>query len=404
MAEQSHWRQAGRACRSFGAAALFALALTGCELVPTAPVAVAAPMPVQTAEAKPQVRPQAPPTLPVQPTLPDEASLHRIAVLVPTSGTNAGVGRSIANAANLALLDTGAERIRITIYDTAKGAAGAAAKALADGNGLFLGPLLAEDVRAVAPVARRAGVPVVAFSNDTTVAASGVYLMGFTPANSVARVVDHARGAGARRFASVVPEGVYGRRASEALIRAVTRAGGTLVGTVPAGHGSVALRSAATRLASFGDYDALLIADSGRDAAALAPLLRSSDARILGTELWAAEEGLGAAPALRGAWYAAPSDAMFNQMRTRYRARYGANPYRLASLGYDAVLMTLRIARDWQPGRPFPEGELRSPRGFPGLDGPFRFNGDGVAERALEVREVTAEGSVIVSPAPRGFD
>jgi hypothetical protein len=95
---------------------------------------------------------------------------------------------------------------------------------------------------------------------------------------------------------------------------------------------------------------------------------------------------------------------MFNQLRTRYRARFGANPYRLASLGYDAVLMTLRIARDWRSGSPFPEGELRNPQGFPGLDGAFRFGADGVAERALEVREVTASGTIVVSPAPRGFN
>jgi ABC-type branched-subunit amino acid transport system substrate-binding protein len=400
MAELSPVRQARRAWNAFAAGALLSLGLGGCQLVPTAPApSVAAPAaPVAQAEPEP-FRPQ-----PVQPRLPAaDGTRHRIAVLVPTSGANAGVGQSIANAANLALLDTGGERIRITIYDTAKGAAGAAAQALADGNQLFLGPLLAEDVRAVAPVARNAGVPVVAFSNDISVAASGVYLMGFTPGQSIARVVDYARSKGARRFAALVPEGIYGRRASQAMIQSVQGGGGTLVGTLPIGHGSVALKSAATRLASLGNYDAVLIADSGRTAASLAPLLRGTSARILGTELWSAEGGLGATPALRGAWYAAPSDAMFDQLQTRYRARFPGNPYRLATLGYDAVLMTLRIARDWQPGRPFPEGELRNPRGFPGLDGPFRFDSQGIAERALEIREVTVNGTIVVSPAPRGF-
>jgi hypothetical protein len=199
-----------------------------------------------------------------------------------------------------------------------------------------------------------------------------------------------------------VPEGIYGRRASEAMIQSVRGGGGALLGTVPIGRGAIAMKSAATRIGSFGGLDAVLIADSGRTAAQIAPLL-SGDVRLLGTELWAAENDLGATPSLRGAWFAAPSDTMFDQLRTRYRPRYGANPYRLASLGYDAVLMTLRIARDWRPGTQFPEGELRDPRGFPGLDGPFRFAADGVAERALEVREVTAAGSVVVSPAPRGF-
>jgi ABC-type branched-subunit amino acid transport system substrate-binding protein len=355
----------------------------------------------QAEQARVQPQPQAAP-----PLAPIAGTNHRIAVLVPTSGPNSGVGQSIANAANLALLDTGGERIRITVYDTAKGAAAAANQALADGNRLFLGPLLAEDVRAVAPAARRAGVPVVAFSNDTSIAGSGVYLMGFTPGQSILRVVDHARAEGAGRFAALVPDGVYGRRSSQAMIEAVQRGGGTLVGNVPLGRNAVAWRGAATRLASFGAFDAVLIADSGRTAAAVAPLLRgqSAGARILGTELWSTEDSLGATPALRGAWYAAASDTMFNQLRTRYRTRFGANPYRLSTLGYDAVLMTLRIARDWRSGQPFPEGELRDPRGFPGLDGQFRFGPDGVAERLLEVREVTATGTIVVSPAKRGFD
>jgi len=42
--------------------------------------------------------------------------------------------------------------------------------------------------------------------------------------------------------------------------------------------------------------------------------------------------------------------------------------------------------------------------GFVGVDGAFRFARDGVAEHALEVREVNANGSTVVSPALRGFN
>ncbi len=53
------------------------------------------------------------------------------------------------------------------------------------------------------------------------------------------------------------------------------------------------------------------------------------------------------------------------------------------------MLLTLRVARDWQPGRAFPTGQLLAvPGGFLGIDGPFRFGGTGVAERAMEVRQV----------------
>src|SRR3546814_5338472 len=94
------------------------------------------------------------------------------------SGPNAGVGNSIANATTLALLDTKTQKVRITTYDTNSGIAAAAQKAISDGNKLILGPLLADNVRAIAPVARRAGVTVISFSNDVSIAGTGVYLLG----------------------------------------------------------------------------------------------------------------------------------------------------------------------------------------------------------------------------------
>ena len=396
MTEQPHRPQARRTFLGLAACGL-AIALAGCQIVP---------------KSRPEQRPEAPPP-PQRPepepesSLPSDANRNRVAVLVPLTGANAGVGQSIANAANLALLDTGGSRIRMTVYDTGKGVQAAANQALADGNRLFLGPLRAEDVRALAPIARRAGVPVIAFSNDTDVAGDGVYLLGFTPSQSVRRVVGYARTRGLQRFAALTPEGVYGRRAGQAMIGAVGREGGRLIGMQSYDRSAASLRGAVTRLGGQGDYDAVLIADSGRMAATGAPIIRAgggASARLLGTELWSTEGDLGRTAALRGAWYAGPSDVMFNQLRTRYRARYGVNPYRLASLGYDAVLLAVRIAKDWRIGRPFPQQALRDPGGFAGVDGAFRFGSDGIAEHALEVREVTATGSTIVSPAPRSFD
>lgn len=362
----------------------------------------------------PRTRPVGPPPEPEGPTtqpegpsrLPPDETRNRVAVLVPLSGPNASLGQSILNAANLALLDTGGQRIRITAYDTARGAQAAANEAIADGSGLFLGPLLAEDVRAVAPIAARESVPVVAFSNDVSVAGDNVYVMGFNPGQSVERVVALARARGAQRFAALVPAGVYGERTSRALVRAVEAAGGSMVGIEGYERGAAALRAAATRLNARGRADAVLIADGTQVALAAIPIVRQSSPqpRILGTELWGAEANLGGNVALRGSWFAAPTDGNFGAFRTRYRARYNANPFRLASLGYDAVLLTVRIAADWPIGRRFPARALRDPGGFSGVDGAFRFGRDGVAERALEVREVTAGGTSVVSPAPRGFN
>jgi branched-chain amino acid transport system substrate-binding protein len=136
------------------------------------------------------------------------------------------------------------------------------------------------------------------------------------------------------------------------------------------------------------------------------PIIRAKgggSARVLGTELWNTEGAIGTTPALRGAWFASVSDGLYNQLATKYRARFGKSPYRLASLGYDAVLLVSRIGEDWRIGGTFPVSRLTDSGGFSGIDGAFRFNRDGIAERALEVQQAGAGGFTVVSPAPRGF-
>jgi branched-chain amino acid transport system substrate-binding protein len=356
-------------------------------------------------ETQPVLQPERPA---VNTRLPADETRNRVAVLVPLTGRDAALGRSILNAANLALLDMGGERIRITAYDTAAagGALGAANEAIAEGNGLILGPLLAEDVRAVAAVARENDVPVIAFSNDVSVAGNGVYVMGFNPGQAIDRVVAFARSRGAGSFGALVPTNVYGERAGRAMIRAVEGAGGRLIGIQTFDASVAGTRAAAARLQAQGAADAVLLADVPRAILPAVPVVRQSSPqpRLLATERWATETNIGANVVLRGAWFAAPSDALYNQFRTRYRARYNAAPYRLATLGYDSVLLAVRVAANWPVGRNFPARALREAEGFSGVDGAFRFGRDGVADRALEVREVTATGTNVVSPAPAGFN
>ena len=377
--------QAGQARRHFLLAAFGAsLLLAGC----------------QTSRGPVLPRPGGEPARPA----PTDRERNLVAVIVPTSGSDGAIGQSIANAANLALADSREQSLRITTYDSAGpgGAAGAARRALADGARLILGPLLAEDVRAAAPVARKADVPVIAFSNDEGVAGNGVYIMGFTPTQSIERVVAEARATGRSSFAALVPTGLYGQRATQAMMAAVRKSGGRMTVVEPFNRSPAAVRAAASRLKGKGNFDAVLIADSGRIAAIAAPALPQAP-KFMGTELWASDKTLGRTPALRGAWYAAAPDTRFNQLATRYRARYGKSPYRLASLGYDAVLLAVRSAKNWPVGRSFPARGLVDKGGFSGVDGNFRFGRDGIAERLLEVRQVTATGTIVVSPAARAF-
>ena len=90
--------------------------------------------------------------------------------------------------------------------------------------------------------------------------------------------------------------------------------------------------------------------------------MAEANARVLGTELWNSEASVAGKPALNGAWFASVSDNLYRQFATKYRARFGTAPFRLSSLGYDSVLLTVRIARDWPTGAAFPRTRLRDRR------------------------------------------
>lgn len=372
-------------------AAMLSMALAGCQVVPKGQGPVVAPRPVPTGAPS---------------TLPQDEGRHRIALLVPMSGANGAVGQSIANAATMALIDTNAANLRITTYDTAAGAESAAARAISDGNKLILGPLLGDDVRAVEAKARPAHVPLISFSNDRSVAARDVFVLGVIPEQSIARTLDYALAHGAKRFAAIVPNGDYGRHAQAALADRVSRAGGVLVATERYDRGNTSVISAADRLKAKGGFDTVLIADGARLSAIAAGELKTAGAalpHLLGTELWSGEEDVARATALRGAWFSTVSDSRYGRFASSYRTRFGARPYRVATLGYDGVLLTLRIARNWTPGRDFPTSSLFDEAGFLGIDGAFRFRPDGIAERAMEVRQVGAGTVTVVSPAPTQF-
>lgn len=339
-------------------------------------------------------------------SLPSDETRHRIALLVPMSGRNGAVGQSIANATTMALLDTNADNLRITTYDTAKGPEAATRQAIAEGNKLILGPLLGSNIASVTAPARAADVPVISFSNDTGAAGPDVFIMGHVPGQSIARTIQYARTQGSQNFAIIAPDGEYGARAEQAARSAVAAYGGNLVWTERFARGNTSIVSAAERLKAHGGFDTVLIADGARLAAQAARVLKSDGngaTQLLGTELWSGEGSVTRASALRGAWFSAVSDNRYKRFVDSYEARFGSQPYRIATLGYDAVLLTLRVARDWRVGRDFPDGALRNEDGFLGLDGAFRFHRNGLVERAFEVREVRDGSVVVIENAPARF-
>ena len=81
----------------------------------------------------------------------------------------------------------------------------------------------------------------------------------------------------------------------------------------------------------------------------------------------------------------------------------GSNPPRLASLAYDATLLSARLAAQGRRRDRFAEDAIADPNGYFGADGLFRLNADGTVERGLAILEIQPGGIQVIDPAPRSF-
>ncbi len=367
----------------------------------------------------------------------------QVAMLLPLSGPQAELGRAMQDAAQLAFFEVADGQFELIFEDTGgtpQQAALAAQKVLSRGASLILGPLLSTSVRAVGPLAKRAGVNVISFSTDRTVAGNGVFVMGFLPQAEVKRVVSYSASKGLTRFAAFAPENAYGRTVVGQYSRIVQQAGGTVASIAyydpaatdftnavrdfarfdaksqaggpqgqPLGSGNdeVAKRAMERLQGRSGhlSFDALLIPDGGQRLLTLAPLftyykLDPRHMRFMGTGLWD-EALIGQEPSLQGGWFAAPEPGPRENFNRRFADTYGHMPPRLATLAYDSAALAAVLARQNQ-GR-YDQATIASPSGFAGVDGIFRFSPNGLIQRGLAIMEVTQEGAKIVDPAPKTF-
>jgi ABC-type branched-subunit amino acid transport system substrate-binding protein len=333
----------------------------------------------------------------------------KVGLILPLSAAgNAGVAaQSMKNAAEMALAEFQNPNIQLLIKDDGgnpQGAQQGAQQALGEGAEIILGPLFAGSVPATAQLTRARGVSVIAFSTDSSVAGRGVYLLSFLPESDINRIVDYAAGTGKRSFAALVPDNAYGNVVEAAFKQAVGRKGGRVVGFEK--YGADRSTPARTVAQSLGQADALLLADDGDSVVATADALTAAGAnlrniQLLGTGLWD-NPRVFASQSLQGGLYAAPDPSGFRGFSGRYRAKYGAEPVRTATLTYDAVALVAALARTQGPQRFAPE-TLTNPSGFAGIDGLFRFRADGTNERGLAVMRVATGGGQAVAGSPKSF-
>jgi ABC-type branched-subunit amino acid transport system substrate-binding protein len=331
-----------------------------------------------------------------------------IAILLPLSGKLAEIGRPMARAAQLALMVPGSPVMAVKdTGGTPDGAAHAAEDAIHDGARMILGPVTSTETAQMARIAQRAGVPVLAFTNDNAQAQPGVWTLGITPGQQVRRLLGAVREAGKGPVCALLPDNDFGKAMGDELTRAAAAEGQPAPFVRMIGPDKGEIEAAVTELAGLAGpdqplpYGAILLASTGNDlkvfaSAFAAAKIDRSKVQILGPALWV--DPASGSGVMTGAWFAMPDPDSRRDLIRDFTAQYKEPPPPRADLAYDAA----SIARVLNGQGKMNASGLTQSAGFAGVDGWFALLPDGQVRRGLAVFRLERGRPVKISNAPTG--
>ncbi|MEO1542716.1 MAG: penicillin-binding protein activator [Pseudomonadota bacterium] len=341
----------------------------------------------------------------------------RIALALPVGGISqtAIVAKSLKQAAEMALFERDDPNIQLIVKDdqgTSAGATAAAKAAIGEGAEIILGPLFAGAVRPAAQAAQQSqpAVPIVAFSNDRSVAGSGAYLISFMPEPEVHRIIDFASSQGKRRYVALIPDTPYGQIVERAFRAAVARNSGMILALEKYTPQSNDMIDPAQKVLDTikqaeeigAPVDAIFLPGGPNELPSIGPLISyanidTTKVKLLGTGAWDFPN-IGRDKVFVGGWYASPDPRGWRAFSERFAKTFGQAPPRIATLAYDAVNVAIELSNA-PKGQRFTQARLTRPTGFKGVDGTIRFAADGTATRNLAILEVQRFGTTTIQSA-----
>ena len=375
---------------------------------------------------------------------------HRIAVLLPTSGPSAEIGKSIRTGIEAAALRFAPAGLQISFYDTADtDIVQTIESALSSNPEVIIGPVFADDARMLRDN-KSSRLPALSFTSDTTAMGDGVFSMGLMPSNSIEAILQEIAANSGERFIVIAPNNASGQ-----IMATATNTASNAIGLYNIGllyyteHDTDSIKNTAMNAALYTDrnyistqakeilsgiingeilsddekesittqldninrtdtlgklpYDSILFLGGGDDTKSLVSFLRyygvdTHEVKFYGTSLWQGTS-VSSDIAMNGAEFAAMPDIP-EEFTHIYESATGAKPSHIAAMGYDATMLAIGAIYATNNKLAY----LTSPSGYIGTTGLFRLRSNGFNERALEIVKLNGGGKTsVVQPAKTSF-
>ena len=371
---------------------------------------------------------------------------HTIAVLLPTSGPKAAIGKTILPAIEAAYMQFAPSELQMSFYDTgADDVHSVIENAVASNPEVIIGPVFAENAKILRDI-KPSSIPALSFTSDTSAVGDGVFSMAVIPANTIETTLQEMNARGAKSFIIMAPNSSSGHLMAGAAERisnvynidnvgvffynehdtesiknasmdaamymarnaANTRAKEILSAILNHENLSPTEKSSLSRqLERIGrtdtlgtlPYDSVLFLGSTDDTKSLASFLRYyglgvRDAQFYGTPMW--EEGdIASDLTMTGSVFATLPEIPSN-FSALYQSATNNPASRMAAIGYDATILAIGAVYSQNGVAPY----LMNAGGYVGANGLFRLRPNGLNERALQIVRLNGDGTTTVARTP----
>ena len=349
-----------------------------------------------------------------------------VSMMLPLTGTWATTGESFQKASLLALDDNPNSPVKLLFFDTESTAAGtekAYQDALAQNPNIILGPIFADEFKAL-PSPSLMNKPILGYTSDNTLLNSERASMAVLIPEQINTIVRQNCASGKRQLAVIGPEGKTGEIVMNALSEAlplcpdmklqsyalydaakpdmsedIQKILPTFINPKNKNLTNREKELLATPMNERLKFDSLLVFEEGTKLTQVMSILAFYDVapKIIPIYTLASAKAL-KDQSLNGVMMADLPQG--NTFTLKYKEAFGKAPVRLASLAYDSVGWIAKEATK----APISLKTLRDSDPYFGVDGLVRLNADGTNKRALRIVRKTTNGVTEITPAPDDLD
>ncbi len=344
----------------------------------------------------------------------------KIAILVPLSGTYAKIGRELLDSAQLALFDLKHKNITLVPVDTGNNnnakASSAAELLISQNIKIAIGPLFSDTTRIINNMVKDKNIKIISFSNDRALAKTGANILGLSVEEQIERVISYALDrCEIKRYIAVLPRNAYGLVVEKQAQQMVSLNGvfnPIYYERLPTDYSDIIKQindfanennNLPNLTSKCNDIKtALLLPEAGivtsKVTEGLNDNIFSKKILILGSSKWD-DNSLLANNYLEGAIFPTMQSDKQQEFKQNFLHTYNYKPDNIASIAYDAMSLAVMLSGFNKED----QNILNNPRGFVGIDGIFRFNNNGLAERSLAIIRIKQHNFEVLDQNPSFF-